>query len=98
MIKFNRTQKFTKENIQKIPKDKAIIYKIKNAKGVNLYTGISGRGRVQKRLMEHKKLKKEIIPGGTRFQIAQVKTKDRAEQIEKQIIKKEKPKFNEKNK
>jgi len=98
MAKFSRAQKFTKNNVLKVPKNKAIVYKIKNAKGENLYTGVAGRGRVQKRLMEHKKLKKEIIPGGTRFQITQVKTKDRAEQIEKQIIKKEKPKFNEQNK
>jgi hypothetical protein len=48
--------------------------------------------------MEHKTLKRESVPGGTRFQIAQVKNKDRAEQIEKQIIKKEEPKFNEQNK
>ena len=94
MVKFNRTQKFTKDNILEVPKDKAIIYKIKNTTGENLYTGIAGRGRVQDRLMEHKTLKRELIPGGTRFQIAQVKTKDRAEQIEKQIIKKEDPKFN----
>lgn len=98
MPKFSRTRKFTKENILEVPKNKTVIYKIKNIKGENLYTGVAGRGRVQKRLMEHKKLKKEIIPGGTRFQIAQVKTKDRAEQIEKQIIKKEKPEFNKQNK
>lgn len=98
MVKFSRTQKFTKGNIENVPKDKAIVYKIKNASGVNLYTGIAGGGRVEDRLMEHKELKKEIIPGGTRFQIAQVKNKDRAEQIEKQIIKKEQPKFNEQNK
>ncbi|MFH1656154.1 MAG: GIY-YIG nuclease family protein [Candidatus Nealsonbacteria bacterium] len=82
----------------KVPKNKAIVYKIKNVKGDNLYTGIAGRGRVQKRLMEHKKLKKEIISGGINFQIVQVKTKERAEQIEKQIIKKEQPRFNEQNK
>lgn len=98
MVKFNRAQKFTKENIKEVPKDKAIIYKVKNIAGENLYTGIAGRGRVQDRLMEHKTLKRELIPGGTRFQIAQVKNKDRAEQIEKQIIRKEKPKFNEQNK
>jgi len=94
MVKFNRTQKFTKENIIKVPENKAIVYKIKNAAGENLYTGIAGRGRGQDRLLEHKELKKEKIDGGTRFQYAQVKTKDRAEKIEKQIIKKEKPKFN----
>ncbi len=94
MTKFSRTQKFTKEKIKEVPKNKAIVYKIKNAKGKNLYTGIAGRGRVQKRLMEHRTLKRELIPGGTRFQFTQVKNKDRAKQIEKQIIKKEKPKFN----
>ena len=41
---------------------------------------------------------KEKIPDGTRFQYAQVKTKDRAHQIEKAIIKKEQPKHNEQHK
>ena len=98
MTKFNRTQKFTKGNIENVPKDKTIVYKIKNVAGNNLYTGIAGRGRVQDRLMEHKISKKEVIPGGTRFQFAQVKNKDRAEQIEKQIIRKEQSKFNKQNK
>lgn len=98
MVKFNRTQKFIKSNIKEVPKDKAIVYKIKNAKGENLYTGVTGRGRVEERLMEHKNFKKDIIAGGTRFQFAQVKNKGRAEQIEKQIIRKEQPKFNIKNK
>jgi len=98
MIKFSRIQKFTNANIKKVPEGKAIIYKLKNATGKNLYTGIAGRGRGQDRLFEHKELKKEKIPGATKFQIARAKTKDRAEQIEKQIIKKEKPKFNEQSK
>lgn len=98
MTKFNRTQKFTKENVENVPKDKAIVYKIKNVGGENLYTGIAGRGRVQDRLMEHKTLKRELIPNGTRFQFTQVKNKERAEQIEKQIIRKEQPKFNKQNK
>jgi hypothetical protein len=94
MVKFSKTQKFTKENVFKVPENKAIVYKIKNSDGKNLYTGIAGRGRGQDRLIEHKELKREKIDGGTRFQYAQVKTKDRAEKIEKQIIKKEEPKFN----
>ncbi|MFH1308664.1 MAG: GIY-YIG nuclease family protein [Patescibacteria group bacterium] len=98
MVKFNRTQKFTKTNIKKLPEDKAIVYKIKNATGKNLYTGIAGRGRGQDRLLEHKEIKKEKISGGSRFQFAQIKNKPRAEQIEKQIIKKEQPKFNIKEK
>jgi len=63
-----------------------------------LYTGIAGRGRGQDRLLEHKEIRKEKIEGATKFQIAQVKTKDIAEKIEKQIIRKEEPKFNEQNK
>lgn len=98
MAKFTRPQKFTKTNIENVPKDKAIVYKLRNASGKNLYTGIAGRGRVQDRLLEHKELKREKIPGGTRFQFVQTKNKERAEQIEKQIIKKEQPKFNEQNK
>lgn len=98
MPKFSRTQKFTKENIANVPQDKAIIYKIKSRDGENLYTGIAGRGRSQERLLEHKEIKKERIPEGTRFQYAQVKNKDRAQAIEKQIIKKEQPEFNDQNK
>ena len=98
MTKFSRTRKFTKANIANIPQNKAIIYKIKDKSGKNLYTGIAGRGRSQDRLMEHKDIKKEQIPNGTRFQYAQVKTKDRAHVIEKQIIKKEQPGHNEQHK
>ena len=98
MPKFSHTQKFTKENIAKVPQDKAIIYKIKNREGNNLYTGIAGRGRSQERLLKHKEIKKEKVPEGTRFQYAQVKTKDRAHVIERSIIKKEQPQFNEQHK
>lgn len=98
MPKFSRTQKFTKANIINVPQDKAIIYKIKSREGENLYTGIAGRGRSQERLIEHRDIKKEKIPDGTRFQYAQVKNKERAHEIEKQIIKKEQPEFNEQNK
>jgi len=95
MAKFSRTKKFTKAIVEKLPNNKAVIYKIKNGEGDNLYTGIAGRGRVIDRLLEHKTIRKEIIPGGTRIQIAQVKTKETAEKIEKQIIKRDQPKFNE---
>lgn len=98
MTKFKQTQEFTKKNIEKVPENKAILYKIKNASNENIYTGIAGRYRGQKRLLEHKELKKDKIPGGTKFQFTQVKTKQQAEKIEKQIIKKEEPRFNTQNK
>lgn len=96
--KFNRTQKFTKANIANIPENKAIVYKLKNSTGRNLYTGIAGRDRGQDRLSEHKELKREKIPGATKFQFTQVKNKEIAKRLEKQIIKKEQPKFNEQHK
>ncbi len=53
MVKFKNTQKFTKTNVKKMPENRAIIYKIKNVNGENLYTGIAGRNRGQDRLNEH---------------------------------------------
>ncbi len=94
MTKFHPSQKFTKVNIAKVPKNKAIIYKIKSQSGDNIYTGIAGRSRPQERLLEHKKFKKDAIPGGVKFQYAQAKTKALAHKIEKSIIRKEKPRFN----
>lgn len=98
MPKFSKTQTFTKANIANVPQNKAIIYKIKSRSGENLYTGIAGHGRPQDRLLEHKEIKKEMISGGMKFQYAQVKTKEIARKIEKSIIKKEQPEFNEQHK
>ena len=55
---FGRSKSFTKANIQNAPDNKAVVYKIKNDHGKNLYTGIAGRGRVHERLLEHKELKR----------------------------------------
>lgn len=98
MPKFSRTQKFTKANIGKVPQDKAIVYEINSKSRKNLYTGIAGRGRPQGRLLEHKEIKNEVIPGGARFKYAQVKTKEVAKKVERSIIKKEQPRFNKQHK
>ncbi|EKD86588.1 MAG: hypothetical protein ACD_37C00225G0001 [uncultured bacterium] len=98
MMSFGHSKSFTKSNIKDVPDNKAVVYKIKNDSGKNLYTGIAGRGRIQERLLEHKELKREFIPGAKKFQITQVQNKDRARALEKQIIRKEQPEFNEQNK
>ena len=46
MTKFSRTQKFTKENISKIPQNKAIIYKMKDGEGRPATDPDGSRGRV----------------------------------------------------
>ncbi|MFC1595248.1 hypothetical protein ACFL3E_02385 [Patescibacteria group bacterium] len=96
--KFSRSRKFIVSNIKDVPENKTIIYKLLNNSGTNLYTGIAGRARGQDRLLEHKKFKKDKIPGATKFSFAQVKNKKIAEDVEKRIIKNEQPKFNEQNK
>ena len=98
MNKFQNKQKFTKQNIQKAPESKAVVYKISDNKGKNLYTGSAGRGRVQARLAEHKDVQSEKIPDASKFQIQQVQNKEVARKVEKSIIKKEQPKFNEQDK
>lgn len=94
MVKFTKSKRLTKENIKDIPESKAVIYKLLNNNGKNIYTGIAGRGNAQERLLQHKQLGKDKIPGATKFRIAQKKTKVIAHKEEKKIIKKEKPKFN----
>lgn len=98
MVKFKRSKSFTKRNIREVPQNTAIVYKLKNTSGKNLYTGIAGRGRGQDRLLEHKEIRREKKPGTTKFQFAQVKNKQVGKRIEKQIIKKEHPRFNKQNK
>jgi len=44
---------FDKKGIESLAKDKPVVYKIKNDKGKNLYTGVAKRGRVEERLKEH---------------------------------------------
>ncbi|MEA1929854.1 MAG: GIY-YIG nuclease family protein [Patescibacteria group bacterium] len=98
MIKFNRPQKFDKTNVAKVPKNKTIVYELTNNAGENLYTGVAGRGNVQQRLTNHLQFKKDHIPGGTKFKVAQVENKPQALQIEKRIIGKEAPRFNKQHK
>ena len=92
--RFSPTKKFNKTNISKAPSDKPIVYKIKNSKGNNIYTGISKRGEGQNRLMDHLSSGKDPVKGGKTVQIKQFNTIKEARQEEKIIIKKEQPNQN----
>ena len=48
-----RTVSFTSKEIEKLPDDKPVVYRILTDGGRNNYTGIAQRGRVQDRLREH---------------------------------------------
>ncbi len=95
MNKFSHKGSFTKRNIDKIPADKPIIYKIKNSAGKNVYTGIAKKSRVLKRLEEHLPGSKDAIPGAETFSIKQKLSIESAKREEKRIIKDENPKYNE---
>lgn len=93
-----KTVEFSSEGIAKLPKDKPVVYRIKNQTGVNIYTGKAKRGRVEGRLEEHLPGAVDPILGGKTIKITQINNIDEAEKLEKRIIAKEKPKFNKKGK
>lgn len=90
-----KTVKFNKSGAAKLPKNKPVVYKIKTEKGNTNYVGIAKRGRVQERIQEH--LATSKIPG-VNVQIEQVKSIAEAQQKEKNIISRTKPKYNKQGK
>jgi len=98
MPKFTNAKKLNKTNIKKIPENKPIIYRFLNNSNKELYTGIAKRNRTQDRLLEHLSLNKEKIPGATKIKIIQMPNIEKAEKLEKSLIKKLQPKFNIKDK
>jgi len=87
---------FGKRNIESVPKDKPIIYKIKSRKGENIYTGVAKRSRPEDRLKEHLRNGKDPIPGANSFSIKQKESIKSAKKEEQKIIRAEKPKYNKK--
>lgn len=92
--KFSTTRNFNNTNIKKVPIGKPIVYKLKDNAGRNIYTGKAKRSRAQERLADHLPGGQDPIPGATTFQVKQKQLVAQAEKEEKEIIKKEKPKYN----
>ena len=88
--KFSPTKAITKTNLENVPGDKPGVYRIKNAADNILYVGIAKKGRLPDRIYEHK----GEFEGGTRFQYITTKSKETAERIEEQEIKKYQPSGN----
>jgi excinuclease UvrABC nuclease subunit len=93
--RFSPQQNFDKTGMQKVPTDKPIVYKLMNKEGANIYTGTAKRGRGSERLGDHLPGGQDPIRGAKTFQIKQKPSIAEAEKEEKQIIKREKPKYNE---
>jgi excinuclease UvrABC nuclease subunit len=88
-----KTVQYDKDNINKLPNDKPVVYKIFTKNGKNNYTGTAKRGRVRKRINEHL----GEIPGA-RVQIEQMSSIKEAEKKESSIISRTKPRYNKKGK
>ena len=90
-----KTVKFTKEGISKLPNAKPVVYKIETAAGTNNYTGVAKKGRVQERLQEHIQ-GREI--SGAKVKIEQKSSISEAKKSEAIIIARSKPKYNQQGK
>ena len=92
MKKFSTAKPITKANVEKVPGNKPGVYRIKNAQGDVLYIGKAKGGRLDDRISEHK----GRFQGGTKFQYRTVSSKDAAEKLERQEIRKHIPPRNKK--
>ncbi len=90
--KFSKTQRITKQSIENVPGNKPGVYRIKNAQGDILYVGKAKGGRLDERIAEHK----GRFRGGTQFQYKTTSSKEDAERLEQQEIKKHIPPRNKK--
>ncbi len=88
-----KTVKYNKTNLEKLPNDKPVVYKILTDNKTNNYTGIAKKGRVRERISEHF----GEIPGA-KVQIEQFPSIKEAEKKESNVISRTKPKYNTKGK
>ena len=89
MRTMTRKTKFNKTAIDKLPNDKPVLYRIETDSGNLNYAGIAKRGRVRDRIKEHL----DEIPGAN-VTIEQFSSIDDARSKEKNVIKRNKPKYN----
>jgi excinuclease UvrABC nuclease subunit len=93
-----KSGRFNAEGIESLADDKPVVYKIKDAKGNNIYTGSAKRGRVTDRLEEHLPKGKDAIPGGKTVEISQKSSISEARKSEERIIRQSQPKHNKRGK
>ncbi len=87
MKKFSPKKQITKGNTEKLSGKSAGVYKITDSGGEILYVGKAKSGRLGERIYEHK----GHFKGGTNFRYRETGTVERAERLEKRLIKQEKP-------
>jgi len=93
-----KTTNFTQEDINKLAQDKPVVYKLLNSKGENVYTGSSKKGQVESRIKDHLPRGSDPVPGVKKVRIEQHDSISEAQESEKRIISRSKPKHNKKGK
>ncbi|MBI5675108.1 MAG: hypothetical protein HZC48_04635 [Nitrospirae bacterium] len=89
-----KTVKFKKENIDTLPNNKPIVYKIFNKNEENIYTGHSKKGQGQDRIKDHLPGGQDPVPAGVKVRIEQKQSVAEAQKSESTIIKRSQPKHN----
>ncbi len=84
-----KTVNYNRQNINKLPNDKPVMYRIKTGSGHDNYVGLVQKGRVRARIAEHL----GEIPGA-KVEIEQFNSIKGAQKKEANVIKRSKPKYN----
>ena len=86
-VRFTNKRQITKKSVESLSKKGAGVYKIVDRKNEVLYVGKAKAGRLGDRIYEHRGRFKD----GTNFRIYETGTVEKAERLEKRIIRSEKP-------
>jgi len=96
--KFKSLKTINKENLEKIRKDKPIVYGIFTKTGKLQKVGRAKRGRGPERILESVKEIRKKKKGASKFSIIPVKSVKEAKKLETALIKRTKPPFNKEEK
>ncbi len=88
-----KSSKYNPNNIDKLPNNKPVLYRIETGGGNTNYIGTAKKGRVNTRLKEHL----GEIPGA-KVRIEQFSSIREAQKKEQRAIKRSKPKYNKQGK
>ena len=91
----SKTVALTEDGINQAPRNKTIVYKIKDKNGDNIYTGIAKRGKVISSLKEHLPTGGNPKADGIKVQIHQKKTLSSALRARSKFADEERPKCNQ---
>ena len=86
---------FSAKNIDDVP-DQSGAYNLISRQGDIVYTGSAGAGRLRERLKEH--LDQKDIPAAAKLQVRPTARTTEAKRLEQELIKRNRPRYNEQGK